>query len=64
MPFAEEMVATPLLLGFKELIDMEGYDGTIDPQDHLNIFRYRMYLLKATNATKYRVFPTTLQKWH
>ena len=29
-------MVTPLLIEFREPTNAEGYDGTLDPQDHLN----------------------------
>nr|XP_025692700.1 uncharacterized protein LOC112794956 [Arachis hypogaea] len=41
---------------------MDLYDGTTDPKHHLSNFKSRMYLADASDATRYKAFPTTLTK--
>ena len=55
-------MSVPLPQGFKHPTDMELYDGTMDPQDHLDSFRSRMCLDGVSNPVKCRAFPATLRK--
>ncbi|XP_057739847.1 uncharacterized protein LOC130956936 [Arachis stenosperma] len=42
--------------------DMDLYDGTTNSKHHLSNFKSRMYLMDASDATRCKVFPTTLTK--
>ncbi|XP_072078088.1 uncharacterized protein [Arachis hypogaea] len=42
--------------------EIDLYDGTTDPKYHLSNFKSWMYLANASDATRCKVFPTTLTK--
>ena len=60
-PFAAHILVEPLPRHFK-VPQLEVYDGTSDPLDHLQGFRTTMLLHRATDATLCRAFPSTLRK--
>ena len=62
VPFSNYIMNVPLPQGFKHPTDMEPYDGTIDPQDHLDSFKSRMCLDEVSDPVKFQAFPTTLKK--
>ena len=47
---------------FKPLTDIESYDGSINPQEHMDTFKFRMALVKASDPIRCRAFPITLKK--
>ena len=47
---------------FKPLTNLEQYDGSIDPQEHLEGFRVVMLLFGALNVIMCCTFSTTLKK--
>ena len=48
--------------GFKPPTDMEPYDGSSDPQEHINVFKSRMVLAGASDLVRCWVFSITLKK--
>ncbi|XP_072088020.1 uncharacterized protein [Arachis hypogaea] len=60
-PFTNEIMKAKVPKDFKAL-DMTPYDETSDPSHHISNLRCRMYLMDASNATRYKAFPTTLTK--
>ena len=48
--------------GFKSPIDMEPYDGSTDPQEHMDTFKYRMALVGASDPVRCKFFAITLKK--
>ena len=60
--FSDHIMTVPLLLGFKHPIDMEPYDGTLDPEDHLDSFKSKMCLDRVLDLVKCRAFPMNLEK--
>ena len=59
--FTLEVDEAMLPKGFK-LPTMESYDRTIDPIDHLEMFRTSMSIQGADDAIMYKAFPTNLKK--
>nr|XP_019709981.1 uncharacterized protein LOC109506525 [Elaeis guineensis] len=51
----------PFLPRFK-MLQMESYDGTTDSMNHLENFQTLVLLQRASDATLYRDFPSTLRK--
>ena len=51
-----------LLEGFKTFTDMELYEGSTDPQKHMDAFKSRMTLAEASNLIKCMAFLITLKK--
>ena len=47
--------------------NLELYDGTTDPEEHLRVYKTQMYIQDVDDAAYYRYFPATLkgvtQKW-
>jgi len=41
---------------------VENYDGSKDPLDHLESFKTLMHLQRVPNKIMYRAFPTTLKR--
>ena len=48
--------------GFKPPSDMEPYDGSSDPYEHIDAFKSRMALAGVSDPIKCRAFPITLKK--
>lgn len=65
-PFAPSTLAAPGAQKVK-LPNIDTFDGTMDPDDHLAAFKRAMYLQGADDATWCKHFPATLkgvaQKW-
>ena len=62
MPFVDYVMSVKLPKGFKPPTDMEPYDGSTDPQEHMDAFKSRMALAGASNLVRCRAFPITLKK--
>ena len=62
MPFSDYIMSVKLPRGFKPPTDMEPYDGSSDPQEHMDAFKSRMALAEASDPVRYRAFPITLKK--
>ena len=59
-PIFEYIMSTPLLDHFKAT--MEPYDGTFDPQEHLDIFNSTVLISGVSDHTMCWIFPSTLKK--
>ena len=59
-PFSQKIMQEPVPPTF-ELPQLESYDGTSDPVDHLGAFRAMMLLHGASDAVLCRAFPSTLK---
>ena len=42
--------------------NLESYEGSMVPQEHMDAFKYRMTLARASDLIKFRAFPITLKK--
>ena len=62
MPFSEYIMSVKLPRRFKPSTDMEPYDGSSDPQEHMDAFKSRMALAGASDPMRCRAFPITLKK--
>ncbi|KAK6117276.1 hypothetical protein DH2020_048987 [Rehmannia glutinosa] len=60
-PFVEGIMREEIPPSFK-MPQMENYDGTSDPRDHLENFQAHMMLHGETDAIKCRAFSATLRK--
>jgi len=65
-PFNREILKAPRLNKVK-MPSIELFDGTTDPDDHLDIYKAQMYAQDMDDATCCRYFPATLKgiakKW-
>ncbi|XP_019427165.1 PREDICTED: uncharacterized protein LOC109335486 [Lupinus angustifolius] len=61
-PFTPAIMAYPLPSHFNRPTNMDQYDGTADPQDHLDAFEASMLFHGATDPIMCRAFPLTLKK--
>ena len=61
-PFSDYIMGTQPSKGFKSPSDMEPYDGSSDPQEHMDAFKSRMALAGVSDPIKCRAFPITLKK--
>ena len=65
-PFSAEIMSAPQVGKVKGL-NIDAYDGTTDPDDHLAAYKHLMYLQGVDDATWCKYFPATLkgvaQKW-
>ena len=52
MPFSDYIISANLRRGFKPLTDMEPYDGSSDPQEHVDAFKSRMALARASDPVR------------
>ncbi|XP_075658838.1 uncharacterized protein LOC142628676 [Castanea sativa] len=59
-PFTTLVSSCPLLLKFL-MPQVESYDGSKDPLDHLESFKTIMHLQGVPDEIMYRAFPTTLK---
>jgi len=59
--FTYEIINAPLTLVWKGLT-IKPYDGSTNPDKHLNIFKTQMTLYTIDKALWCKVFPTTLQE--
>ena len=59
-PFTTEMLNRPFLPKFR-LPQLELYDGSKDPLDHIESFKTLMLLQMTLNEVMCKVFPTTLK---
>ena len=62
MPFSDYIMSVKLPKGFQPLTDMGPYDGSMDPQEHMDAFKSRMTLAKTSDPIRCRAFPITLEK--
>ena len=60
-PFTNEIIETPLPLKWKGL-SIKLYDGSTNPDEHLNVFKTQMTLYTTNKAVWCKVFPTSLQE--
>ena len=49
-PFSDYIMGTQPSKGFKSSSDMEPYDGSSDPQEHMDAFKSRMALAEASDS--------------
>ena len=61
-PFSDFIMQTQPPKGFKPPSDMETYDGSTDPQEHMDAFKSRMALARVSDLVRCRAFPITLKK--
>ncbi|XP_019414563.1 PREDICTED: uncharacterized protein LOC109326325 [Lupinus angustifolius] len=61
-PFTPAIMAYPLPSHFNRPTNMDQYDGTADPQDHLDAFEASMLFHGTTDPIMCRAFPLTLKK--
>ena len=62
MPFSNYIIRVPLPKWFKPPFDLEPYDRSTNPQEHMDAFKTRMIVTKASNIVKCRAFLITLKK--
>ena len=60
-PFIDYIMPMPLLVHFN-LPPMDHYDGTTNPQEHLNMSNSTMLIFGAIDAIVCCTFPSTLKK--
>ncbi|XP_073117062.1 uncharacterized protein [Elaeis guineensis] len=60
-PFDDRIMQKPLFDNFK-MSQLENYDGSIDPMDHLESFKALMLPHEASDVILYRTFLSTLKK--
>ena len=59
-PFTAQVTFLPLLAKFR-MPQVEAYDGSNNPLDHLELFKILMYLQGVLNEIMCRALPTTLK---
>ena len=59
-PFTGQVTSFPLLAKFW-MLQVEAYDGSWDPLNHLESFKTLMHLHGVSDEIMCRVFPTTLK---
>ncbi|XP_068473732.1 uncharacterized protein [Phaseolus vulgaris] len=59
-PFTDEIITTPLPDKWRGLV-IKLYDGSTDPDEHLNVYKTQMTLYTTDNNVWCKVFPTSLQ---
>ncbi|XP_075649959.1 uncharacterized protein LOC142620480 [Castanea sativa] len=59
-PFTAPVTSFPLPSKFR-MLQVEAYDGSRDPLDHLETFKTLMHLQGVADEIMYRAFPTTLR---
>ena len=59
-PFTAPVKSFPLPVKFR-MPQVEAYDGSKDPSDHLELFKTLMHLQGVLNKIMCRAFPTTLK---
>ena len=59
-PFIAQVTFFPLLAKFW-MLQVEAYDGSKDPPDHLESFKTLMHLQGVSDEIMCRAFPTTLK---
>lgn len=57
-PFSTAILAAPKVGKIKDL-NIEAYDGTTDPDDHLATYKHLMYVPGVDDATLCKYFPAT-----
>lgn len=62
MSFSDYIMNIQPPKGFKPPTDIEPYDKSTDPQEHMDAFKSRMALARASDPVKCQVFPITLKK--
>jgi len=60
-PFSREVIEAPRPKKFK-MLSFEPFDGTKDPDDHLDVYKAQMYVQDVDDAMCCRYFPTTLRR--
>ncbi|RDX99898.1 hypothetical protein CR513_16977, partial [Mucuna pruriens] len=60
VPFSEEIDGTPIPANFRELA-VDPFDGTQDPQAHLQAFQTQMYISGGNDSLSYKLFLSTLR---
>ena len=60
LPFTAQVTSFPLLAKF-QMPQVEAYNGSKDPLDHLELFKTLMHLQGVLNEIMCRAFPTTLK---
>ncbi|RDX60284.1 hypothetical protein CR513_61585, partial [Mucuna pruriens] len=59
-PFSEEIDRTPISANFWELV-VDLFNGTQDPQAHLQAFQTQMYISEGNDSLSCKLFPGTLR---
>ncbi|KAL2338821.1 hypothetical protein Fmac_013267 [Flemingia macrophylla] len=59
-PFSKRIIEAPLLENWRGLL-MDKYDGSTDPEEHLNMFLTQVTLFVQNEAVFCRMFPTSLR---
>ena len=62
MPFSNYIIGIQLPKGFNPPFDLVPYDGSTEPQEHIDTFKSRMALAGASDPNKCLAFPITLKK--
>lgn len=62
MPFFNYIISVPFPKGLKLPTDLEPHERSIDLQEHMDVLKSRMMLVKASNPIKYKAFSITLKK--
>ena len=60
--FVDYIMSIRVPKGFKPPTDVEPYKGSTDPQEHIDAFKSRITLVRASNPIKCRAFLITLKK--
>ncbi|KAK2455577.1 hypothetical protein QL285_003015 [Trifolium repens] len=61
-PLSERVMRVPLPLGLEKLPAMDTYDGSTDPDDHLENIEAVLEWRRVRGAVKCKIFSTTLRK--
>nr|KYP44992.1 hypothetical protein KK1_033453 [Cajanus cajan] len=59
-PFVDDIMETPLSHRWKPL-HLDRYDGTTDPDEHIDLYTTQVNLYTNNDAILCRVFPTSLK---
>jgi len=60
MSFSREIFEAPRLRKVK-MPSVDLFDGTTDPDDHIDVYKAQMYVQDVDDATCCRYFPATLK---
>lgn len=59
-PFSDEVMNTPRPRNVK-IPNLELYDGTTNPEEHLGVYKSQLYVQDVDDATQCRYFLATLE---